>query len=431
PIASHEKLIGILALGKKQHKASYSHDDIELVRSMAGQAGIIIENAQLYTQATLMASTDWLTGLYNHRSFHEHIEQEIARSSRFGAVFSLIMMDLDLFKSYNDTCGHLAGDEALKMIGKILQGSIRSIDMAFRYGGEEFTIILPETRLEDAFRVAERIRKAIAIRSGRTCVIPITASFGVSTWPLDGVLKEDVIARADEALYQSKEMGRNKTYLSSQIKTSEKPFAGPDLGKNSEVLNIIYALAATVDAKDHYTYGHSKKVSEYAVALAEALGLPQKKVGIIRAAGLLHDIGKVGIPDAILLKSGLPTEAEWAIIKNHPKQGVEILRHVTDLISCLPAILHHHEHYDGSGYPSGLKGESIPFEARILAIADSYEAITSGRSYFEQSSPAQAIDEMRRCSGTQFDPEMVTVFCKIMEPAAKNIPEPIDIDRQP
>lgn len=426
PITSHGKLIGILALGNKERATPYSRDDIELVRSMASQAGVIIENAQLYQRANLLASTDWLTGLYNHRNFHERMEQEIARSSRFGAVFSLIMMDLDLFKSYNDTCGHLAGDEALKNIGKTIQDSIRSIDMAFRYGGEEFTVILPETRLEDAHKVAERIRRAVETRTSTSCLITLTASFGVASWPIDGVMKEEMIARADAALYRAKELGRNRTSLSSEMTKPEKPLVGLELESRSKALNTIYALAATVDAKDHYTYGHSKKVSDYSVAIAEVVGLPQKKIATIRTAGLLHDIGKVGIPDSILKKKEPLTEAEWALIKDHPRQGVEILRHVDDLLTCLPAVLHHHERYDGSGYPSGLKGEGIPLEARILAIADAYEAITSERYRYGQPSRKQAIAELRRCAGTQFDPGLLDVFCKILEPAPADAPKTLE-----
>jgi putative nucleotidyltransferase with HDIG domain len=171
-----------------------------------------------------------------------------------------------------------------------------------------------------------------------------------------------------------------------------------------------------VDAKDHYTYGHSKKVSEYAVALSETLGLTEDRVTTIRAAALLHDIGKIGIPDSVLNKEGTLTEEEWEQVKTHPQDGVEILRHVINLVNCLPAILHHHEHFDGNGYPSGLQGEDIPMEARILSIADTYDAITSLRPYRDRLPPQQAIDELQRCSGSQFDPELVEIFCKMMQP---------------
>ena len=414
-IKSRGRLIGILALGRKQSGGLYSHEDIELVMTIANQAGIIIENAQLYTQATIRANTDGLTGLYNHRHFHERLEQEVARGSRFGTVFSVIMLDLDLFKTYNDVYGHLAGDKALRTIGEHIKSSIRSLDMAFRYGGEEFAVILPEARLDDAYKVAERIRETIASKASPKA-IPLTVSLGVASWPVDGVTREEIIGCADTVLYQAKKIGRNRTCLSSDIAKPGTPLVGEELEAQRGALNIIYALAATVDAKDHYTYGHSKKVSEYAVAVSEALGLQDHRITTIRAAALLHDIGKIGTPDSILNKEGTLTKEEWEEIKTHPQAGVEILRHVIDLVNCLPAILHHHEHYDGSGYPSGLKSGDIPLEARILAIADAYDAITSLRSYREQLSSQKALNELKRCAGTQFDPELVDTFCKIMEP---------------
>ncbi len=414
PIKSRGRLVGILALGKKRSHALYSHEDIELVMRMANQAGNLIENAQLYDQAIIRANTDGLTGLYNHRHFHKCLEQEIARGSRFGSIFSLIMLDVDLFKTYNDTYGHLAGDKILRNIGDYIKGSIRTVDMAFRYGGEEFAIILPEAQLDDAYKVAERIRKTIESKM-TSSAMPITVSLGVANWPSDGLMKEEVIDCADAALYRAKQTGRNRTCLSSDILKPELLVAGAELETRPKALSIIYALAATVDAKDHRTYGHSKKVSDYAVALAQALGLPRDRTATIRAAGLLHDIGKIAIPDSILNKEGPLTEEEWEPVKAHPRLGVEILRHVIDLINCLPAILHHHERYDGNGYPSGLKGENIPLEARILTIADAYDALTSPRPYHKQLSSQQALDELKRCAGTQFDPELADIFCKTME----------------
>ena len=415
PIKSRGRLIGILTLGKKSEGGLYSSEDIELLKSITNQAGIIIENARVYSQAITWANTDGLTELYNHRHFHERIDQEIARGSRFGTVFSLIMIDLDHFKTYNDNYGHLAGDEVLRKVGRCIQSSIRSVDLAFRYGGEEFAVILPATRLNDAYKAAERIRKTIEAKAS-TGVTPVTASLGISNWPIDGMTKEAVIGRADAALYQAKQAGRNRTCLSSEVVKAGTSLISMELESKERALSIIYALAATVDAKDHYTYGHSKKVSQYAVAIAEALNLAPEKVTTIRAAGLLHDIGKIAVPDQILNKAGPLTEEEFEPIRAHPELGMEILKHVIDLVNCLPAILHHHEQYDGSGYPHGLKGEDIPLEARILAIADVYDAITSIRPYRNQLTSQEALEELRRCAGTQFDPELVRVFCQAIEP---------------
>jgi diguanylate cyclase (GGDEF)-like protein/putative nucleotidyltransferase with HDIG domain len=325
------------------------------------------------------------------------------------------MLDIDLFKVYNDIYGHLAGDKVLRKIGELIKSSTRSLDMTFRYGGEEFTVILPQAPLDAAYKIAERIRKTVETKTGSKAM-PLTVSLGIASWPSDGVTREEIIGCADAALYRAKQTGRNRACLSSDIVQLGTPRVIEELEARHGALNIIYALAATVDAKDHYTYGHSKKVSEYAVALSEALSMPKEKVATIRAAALLHDIGKISIPDSILNKEGTLTEKEWEQIKTHPQAGVEILRHVINLINCLPAILHHHEHYDGSGYPSGLKGDTIPLEARILAVADAYDAITSLRPYRGRLSPQEAINELRRYAGAQFDSELVDVFCKMMEP---------------
>jgi putative nucleotidyltransferase with HDIG domain len=203
--------------------------------------------------------------------------------------------------------------------------------------------------------------------------------------------------------------------ISSEVVKGQASLMGLELQTKERAVSIIYALAATVDAKDHSTYGHSKKVSQYAVAMAQTLGLPEDRVATIRAAGLLHDIGKIAIPDSVLQKAGPLTPEEWEPMRQHPELGMEILKHVIDLVNCLPGILHHHEHFDGTGYPGGLKGEEIPLEARVLSIADAYDAITSMRPYHNQLPPQEALEEMRRCAGTQFDPALVKVFCQTIE----------------
>ncbi|HXZ94994.1 MAG TPA: diguanylate cyclase, partial [Dehalococcoidia bacterium] len=415
PIKSKGILIGILVLSKKQSGGSYSTDDMDLLVTVASEAGVVMENAQLYSKAKERAHTDELTGLFNHRYFHERLDEEISRCSRFGDIFSLLFLDMDLFKAYNDIYGHLAGDDMLKQIGHYIKNSIRSIDMAFRYGGDEFTVILPQASLEDACKVAERIRKKIEIEMDSKGA-PLTCSLGIASWPTDGVMREEIIQAADASLYYAKQMGRNRVCLASDIMASDVLSAGVKQEREPGILSTIYALAATVDAKDHYTYGHSKKVSKYATDIAEALGYSQERIATLRAAALLHDIGKIGVSDRLLMKSGPLSEEDWEPIRAHPKLGVAILKHVESLSGCLAAIQYHHERYDGTGYPAGLKGENIPLDARIMAVADSYDAMTSLRPYRQgKFTTEQALAELKRCAGAQFDPKIIEVFASLTE----------------
>jgi diguanylate cyclase (GGDEF)-like protein/putative nucleotidyltransferase with HDIG domain len=415
PIKSKGNLIGILALSKKQSGGSYSTDDTDLLVTVASEAGVVMENAQLYSNAKERAHADELTGLFNHRYFHERLDEEISRCSRFGDIFSLLFLDVDLFKAYNDIYGHLAGDDMLKQIGQHIKSSIRGIDMAFRYGGDEFTVVLPQASLDDACKVAERMRKRIEVEMDSKGA-PLTCSLGIASWPTDGVMREEIIQAADAALYYAKQMGRNRMCLASEIMASDALSVGAKPEREPGILSTIYALAATVDAKDHYTYGHSKKVSKYATDIAEALGYSQERIATLRAAALLHDIGKIGVADRVLTKSGPLSDEDWEPIRAHPKLGVAILKHVESLSGCLAAIQYHHERYDGTGYPAGLKGENIPLDARIMAVADSYDAMTSLRPYRQgKFSTEQALAELKHCAGAQFDPNIIEVFVSVTE----------------
>jgi diguanylate cyclase (GGDEF)-like protein/putative nucleotidyltransferase with HDIG domain len=415
PMKSKGNLVGILALSRKPGGGLYSGDDIDLLSTLVGEASVVIENAQLYAQAKERAHVDELTGLYNHRYFHERLDEEISRCSRFGDIFSLLFLDLDLFKTYNDVYGHLAGDQILSELVQYIAKSVRSIDMVFRYGGDEFTVILPQASVEDAQLVAERIRKRIESEMDSKG-IALTCSVGIASWPTDGVMREELLKAADGALYHSKQTGRNRIVRACDMTTGQVPQAVGKVEAETGVLSTIYALAATVDAKDHYTYGHSKKVSKYATEIAEAIGYSEDRIATIRAAGLLHDIGKIGVSDGVLLKTSKLTADDWEAIRAHPNLGVAILKHVGGLNGCLAAIQYHHERYDGSGYPAGLRGQNIPLDARILGVADAFDAMTSLRPYREgRFTTEDALDELRRCAGTQFDPEIVKVVVSLYE----------------
>ncbi len=419
PLLAKGAAIGSLTVASCQPNA-YSPRHITLLEQLTSQIAMPVENSQLYAEVEEKAHNDELTGLRNRRSLDELIASEVTRHSRYGGVLSIIILDLDSFKLYNDTYGHLAGDKLLHQIGSVMKKSIRGSDQAFRYGGDEFSILLPNTSLDAALQVSERVRKKIAadIKSNH---VPVTASLGLATWPADGISATDVIAAADSALYLAKRNGGNRSQCTSgtllPLTEPAKTIPPSTEVRDGETLSAIYALAVTVDARDHYTRHHSNKASDYATALAKALNLPPSEVTRLETCALLHDIGKISINDKILNKHGKLTPAEWTTIKTHPQVGVNIAGHSPQLAPCLAGILHHHEKYDGTGYPGGLKGEDIPLDARILAIADAFAAMTTIRSYSPALSLDKARGELNRGAGTQFDPRLVKIFLSLTEAA--------------
>lgn len=411
PLLVKGEVIGSLIIASQQSKA-YSPEQVHLLERLASQIAMPVENSRLYSKAELRARVDELTGLFNRRHFDECLRREIDRHSRHSGMLSVVLLDLDLFKDYNDKYGHVAGDRVLAGIGKAAESSIRNVDIAFRYGGDEFAIIMPNTDGNDAFMVSERVRGEIARKMGRERA-EITASLGLASWPNDGVTPDEIVTAADRALYYAKRTGGDRTSVVSKMFPHLSESATQSVASEREALSVIYALASTIEARDPYTYGHSRDVSRYVVALAEALGLPSEKVAIISTAALLHDIGKISIPDEVLNKRGKLTAGDWELIKSHPRFSATIVGHVPSLTACLPAILHHQERWDGAGYPSGLKGEAIPLEARILAVADAFEAMISPRPYRDSMSYKEAVEELKRYAGKQFDPRLVEVFLPI------------------
>jgi diguanylate cyclase (GGDEF)-like protein/putative nucleotidyltransferase with HDIG domain len=411
PLIITDRSIGSLMLASRKPNA-YSSRQIRLLEKVALQIAAPVENAQLYAQVEQKSRIDELTGLFNRRHFEERIKEEIARHSRYGDVFSIFMLDLDNFKTYNDVYGHPAGDVLLSQIGKTIKRSVRDADQAFRYGGDEFVIILPRTARDDAYVVAERVREQI-VEDVEKEALNVTCSIGLASYPADGVIAGELVAGADTALYYAKWTGGNRIYLSSKI-TSEPVDDGGVYGKRNG-LSAVYALVSVVEARDPHVYGHSRKVNTYAVALAEAIGLSPDDVSRVSTAALLHDIGKIGVSDKVLNKKGKLSEENWEAIKAHPRLGANIVGNIPNLASCVSSILHHHERWDGGGYPEGLKGEEIPIEARILAIADTFEAMTSTRPYRSAFSREEVIRELRRDAGTKFDPKLAEVFIDLIK----------------
>jgi len=414
PLVSGGRSIGSLTVASNQPGA-YNMRQVRLLEQLASHITTPIENSQLYHQAREKARVDELTTLFNRRHFDERLKEEITRQARYGGTFSLLMLDLDAFKVYNDIFGHPAGDQLLREVSTLIKGSIRTSDQAFRYGGDEFAVILPHIDTESAYHVAERVRQSIAHQM-QLASTGVAASIGVANCPEDGTTPADLVTVADTALYYAKYNGGNRTYLPAKVRSTLPVETTRET--RSPSLAAIYALTTAVDAKDHYTYTHSHQVRGYALGLAEAIGSPPDVISRLSAASLLHDIGKIGVSDGILTSKDPLTEDELAELRTHPRLGVTIISNMPGLAACVPAILHHHENYDGSGYPDGLKGEAIPLEARILGLANAFADMTSYRPHRTGLSWDEALLEITRCAGTQFDPKLVQTFVEAVRSGA-------------
>jgi len=412
PFRHGENLSGILILSPKLTEEPYGADDIATLMVLARHASIAIENAHLLSQYQQIAIMDDLTGLYNRRHFYEVLESESSRAKRYGSHFTLVIFDLDGFKEYNDKFGHISGDAVLVSLAQTLKSSLRKSDTCFRYGGDEFTSILPMTDAGKTKTVVERIRTRWLQNPESQYPIletPLGFSAGIAQFPAHADTADGLVFMADSALYQAKKVGGYTSMLASDIQSL-----------SSEVLQIatpdqVSALAATVDAKDPYTYGHSKNVADIAKKIGGLIGLSSKEMADLYAVSLLHDIGKLSVPDSILTKPGKLTKEEWEIIKRHSVEGERIVSYIKALSALAHMIRHHHEWYNGAGYPDGLRGDTIPLGARIISIADAYDTMTSRRPYKDPVPPRDALKELKRCAGTQFDPELVASFCQAME----------------
>ena len=359
------------------------------------------------------ARTDTLTGLKNRLALEQEIHVEVERTLRAEQELSIVIGDLDHFKVVNDELGHRAGDEALVRIGEILHKHRRVGDSVARTGGEEFTILLPGASEHEAYLVAERLRVQVE-RDFADHPVPVTFSFGVATYPEHGRNADAVIEAADQALYAAKALGRNRSVIfNREISAVFAPEPG-GRGVDETHLATLLSLAEALDLRDTGTAAHSRTVGRYCGLIARELELPAERAKRIEVAGVLHDIGKIGLPDAILQKPGRLGRNELAEIRTHPEIGAQVLsgRGLEDLRGW---VLAHHERPDGKGYPAGLTDADIPLEARILAVADAYEAMTADRVYRERLGAKAARSELLRCVGTQFDARVVAAFMAVLE----------------
>jgi diguanylate cyclase (GGDEF)-like protein/PAS domain S-box-containing protein len=403
------------------------------------------QREKLHVELEVRAITDGLTGLYNHDHFYQRLVEEIERSKRHGNVFALVMMDIDAFKHYNDSRGHQAGDEALRVVGDCIRTGVRRSDVAFRYGGDEFVAILPHTESPRAQAIVKRINNRIATRlkeKGDPAAAWLGVSAGVSCFPEDATTPDGLVKAADAALYNAKRLAwaRGLTAQGQPIESPTSPSrlvhetqsrmlstaasslaaTLEELGASQAVseldLRALAAVGAAAEIKDKFIRGHQERASVWAAAIAEEMGLPAEQVRNIRIAGLLHDLGKVSIDERILNKPGKLTEEEYTTIKHHAPLGAAIVVSEAEALRQLaPIIRHHHERFDGRGYPDGVAGEDIPLEARILSVADVLDAMTHKRAYRNALSMEKTIAELERGAGTQFDPTVVKAFLALMK----------------
>ncbi len=364
------------------------------------------ELQELVRQLQALSVTDWLTGLKNHGYFFERLNEELDRALRHRRPLALLLADLDDFKQVNDSRGHAAGDRVLQTVGEVFRDALRSADIVCRLGGEEFGILLPETDGPGAFLVAERIRESMAARNIGG-VGKVTLSFGRAAVPEHAIERDELVESADRALYLAKREGKNRTRVAGQIVSLQSPpVARPLRGE------IVELLVRVLRLRDPNLADHALRTAEVAVALGSHLQMTAAELEHLRVSSLLQDVGKIGVPDSILFKRGPLSESEWATIREHPKRGFDIVGNFVHP-DAAEAVLANHERFDGLGYPRGLRGDEIPFLARVLLVADAYAAMTGLRPFKAPLSSEEALDELRRHAGKQFDPTVVEAMAEL------------------
>ena len=385
-----------------------------------------------FVQVEARAAHDRLTGVANREALLGALTAEVERAARHHKWLSVAFIDIDRFKPINDTYGHHTGDGVLRQIADLISDNIRASDFFGRYGGEEFMLILPETTPDEAAVLAEHLRGLVM---EQPLVIPplaplqVTISIGVAG-DLGSQLQADrLVDQADAAMYAAKSLGRNRTYRyravdeDAQVRrapiSAERREAATDIGRWASD-TAAEALASVLAPQPHHRGQPSDMIASLATGMALELGLPKDEIERIRIASLLHDLGKLAVPSEILDKPSKLTDHDWQAIGEHPRIGQVILEEASSLRDSVPVVLHHHEHYNGAGYPHGLRGKEIPLGARIVAVADAYHAMIHDRPYKNARDHADAIRELRAHAGTQFDPELVDLFCRLF---AAGVPE--------
>jgi len=377
--------------------------------------GIMEVEKSISEHLAALANEDELTGLGNHRYFQERLQLHIEAAGKENGALSLVLLDIDDFKKFNDTYGHFRGDLVLSELAALLKKSIPSAAEIFRYGSDEFTVLLPGVELREAALIADSLRETVAqhrfFTEGLHLFEGLTVSAGVANFPYHAKGRIDLLEAADEALFSSKVTGRNRIRVYLGVLEKIIHSVGKD---EKELVSSLSTLITLINARDRYTYGHSERVAYYIKIFASSFGLTKEYTRLLEYGAFLHDIGKLETPQEILNKKGPLSEREWAVMQEHPRLGAEILRPITFLQPVIPMILHHHENYDGTGYPSGLSGDEIPFAARLLRIVDSFDAMKTNRPYRKPLTPEEIIAEMKKGSGSLYDPYLLEVFLRLM-----------------
>jgi len=384
----------------------FGPEDVAVLEGLGMEIGTALENARLYDLAKQMADVDPVTGLLNHRAAQQRFDFAFKYAKEQEETLSILMLDVDNFKHFNDTYGHLAGDHVLKTVARVLRDSVRPHDVPARYGGDEFLVLMPQTSTEDAEALARKIEEAVSGQGypepGSDRVIPFAVSIGWASFPEDAKSRHDMVTAADRHMYKVKRAAQSGAPAPTRTNIRREASANG--------FDLLDSMITAVDNKDYYTRAHSEEVTEYALWIAEELGLSEEAQRTIRLAGLLHDVGKIGIPDEILRKPGHLTDEEFDVMKQHPEVGAFMVGNIPGLTDIVPGVRHHHEKWDGSGYPAGLAGEAIPYLGRILAVPDVFSALTTERPYRKGMDWDRALEHIRAGAGSHFDPKIVEAF---------------------
>ena len=417
PLSCENELVGIIVLPERKDFQPYHDNDLALVQMIASICTTAIRDAVVYERAIAEARRDKLTGLLNRKFFLEfldHVFEQYKDSS-----LSLCLLNVDDFKLYNQLYGSQEGDLALSRIAGLLRSVINENSHAARIGGKEFALLLPGYDIHSAKLLAENLAAEVMEinkRSGGQVTKTLTVSVGICAAPYMASSAKELFQNAETAVYTVKQSGKNAVQIySSELFRQELQDVNTHRSGYGENANTIYALTAAINTRDHYTFQHSQNVAYYASELARAAGIDDDLLEIVTEAALLHDIGKIGVREDILNKPGKLTPEEYEIMKGHVENAVNIIRYLPSLGYVIPAVQSHHERYDGRGYPRQLAGDEIPILGRILCIADSFDAMTSVRSYKSAASVQTAIAILDAEAGKQFDPKLVRIFIDLLE----------------